>query len=325
MGLSKNNKDSQRLEKMLKNTLKKQRKCMLCETPAINSHLLQRKGVLNNIEDKGHIVQLRVNNSFKIKKEGLTKVEKVGINKAMAYKLFCNKHDTDVFKEIEKKPLDVNDYKSNLLFAYRALCSELHKKEISIDLNTRILNSSHFSTRHDYLKTIQYLTNQYKIGETQLKWYKKEFENEIFKKTENSNFIFKNVKVDYVPICASAIYSPIFEPHINNLIYGAKKRYDYLFINVIPQKNNLYIVLGYHKEQVNSYIKNYISEWENLKQIDLSKKLTDLVSTKIETWAISPDYFNQIDKSKIKALKDYWNKNGANLKISQRVNFDLFN
>lgn len=69
----------------------------------INSHLLQRHGVLDNIIEDGHMYELRVRDIFKWSKDVPPVVfKKVGLNDAISYPLFCNHHDTELFLDIEK-------------------------------------------------------------------------------------------------------------------------------------------------------------------------------------------------------------------------------
>jgi hypothetical protein len=54
-----------------------------------------------------------------------------------------------------------------------------------------------------------------------------------------------------------------------------------VFIHVVPYKNQLYVIAGYHKEHTNKWIENYIALWKGLDQINLELKLTDLFAAKI--------------------------------------------
>lgn len=103
--------DKEHIEKMRilqiirKNALNMNWKCMVdgCPEKTINSHLLQRHGVLDNIIEDGHMYELRVRDIFKWSKDVPPVVfKKVGLNDAISYPLFCNHHDTELFLDIEK-------------------------------------------------------------------------------------------------------------------------------------------------------------------------------------------------------------------------------
>lgn len=319
----KNDSPKIRLGKMLKNTVNKKRECILCDNLAINSHLLQKNGILSHIQDKGHVKQLKFNDIYKSNEEDGIIISNVGLKKAMTYKVFCNSHDTEIFKEIESTEINLENYRTNILLTYRALCAEIIKKDISIEYINKIKNASYFKLQFDFLKNIEFTLNENLKSRKELIWYKNELENEISNE-ENENFVFKTFKLKHIPICASAIYSPAFEPHINKIVFKNKERLDYISINLIPLKENLYLSLGYHKKQNNHWITDYINSWENVEDNEVTTKVTEIVSTKIENWAISPIYYDNIDKNEINKFKRYWNENYYNINVNQKIDFDIF-
>lgn len=81
--------DKEQIEKMRilqiirKNALNMNWQCMVdgCTEDAINSHLLQRHGVLDNIIENGHMYELRIRDVFKWRKDVPPVVfKKVGLN-----------------------------------------------------------------------------------------------------------------------------------------------------------------------------------------------------------------------------------------------------
>ena len=92
-----------------KNVKHKQWECLIdgCSEIAINSHLIQQNGLLNNISINGHLIELRMRDAFKWNKEESPIVfQQIGIRKALSYKVFCNKHDTQIFKPIESNNVE---------------------------------------------------------------------------------------------------------------------------------------------------------------------------------------------------------------------------
>ena len=175
--------DKEHIEKMRilqiirKNALNMNWKCMVdgCPEKTINSHLLQRHGVLDNIIEDGHMYELRVRDIFKWSKDVPPVVfKKVGLNDAISYPLFCNHHDTELFLDIEKNDPDVDDYRSQLLFSYRSVCAEMRKKEIEIDVNQRQLRSRILNLDSFYLKEC---IRGLEIGIKDLKFYEEQLLN----------------------------------------------------------------------------------------------------------------------------------------------------
>ncbi|MGY5351070.1 hypothetical protein ACXGQW_00615 [Wenyingzhuangia sp. IMCC45533] len=313
------------LQNMFKNARTKKHKCLICEENSINSHLLQKNGILNFISSNNHIIQIKGNDFFKAEKEGIISIKPIGINNAMSYPLFCNSHDTDVFAPIETKEHSLNDYSSHLLFSYRSLCAEVRKKMINVDLFERIKNSSQFGTNFQFLEMAKSQIEANTMGIQDLNWYKDVMELEINNSYNTTDYIFEKIDYDFIPISASAVYSPINPTeHTLEVLKDSEKVLNYIFINLIPQEDKLTLIIGYHKSKADNWIKEYITSWKKLSGVDFEKKLTDLFATKIETWAISPDYWNELETKNIKAFKEYWNDNGNNLRITQSVNFNLF-
>lgn len=313
------------LQTIFKNARTKKHRCLLCDEYSINSHLLQKNGILNFISTENHIIQIKGNDFFRAEKEGIMSIKAIGINNAMSYQLFCNSHDTKVFAPIETEAHSLNSYKSHLLFSYRSLCAEIRKKMINVDLFERIKNSSHFKINFELLEMSQLQIKANSMGIQDLNWYKEVLELEINNSYCTTDYIFEKIDYEFIPISASAVYSPINpEEHTLEVLEDAEKILNYIFINLIPQEDKLTLIIGYHKLKTDSWIEEYITSWKNLSGLDLEKKLTDLFATKIETWAISPNYWDKLKARNIRAFNEYWNENGNNLRITQNIDFNLF-
>lgn len=318
-------KDFKVFEDIFKKAHEKKYKCLLCSEDAINSHLLQKNGILNLISSNGHVIQLDSKGFFLADDEGILDVKLLGINKAMSYPIFCNYHDTEIFSPIEKLELNLADYQSQLLFSYRALCSELTKKNINVETFETLKASNHFTHMPPLLHLFQIELAGNKIGIKSIEWYKDNFEIEINDSTSEQNFIFEKIEYDFMPISASAAYSPI-DPAIHTGSYFSNPNnvLNYIFINLIPQADRITLLLGYHKNKSDKWIVDYINSWKHLTEIQFQNKLTDLFTTKIETWTVSPEYFSTFKPQNVALFKEYWNNNGSNLKIGQSINFNLF-
>ena len=58
----------------------------------------------------------------------------VGVNNVYTFPGFCSIHDSSIFKTIESiETLDLQDKEQQSLFAYRGLCQEIRRKEISTE------------------------------------------------------------------------------------------------------------------------------------------------------------------------------------------------
>src|SRR5436190_16641801 len=120
------------IAQITKNLKNKKWNCLIdgCDEVAINSHLIQQNGLLSNITYNGHLVELKMMDANKWDNKKLPfEFGTVGIKQALSHKVFCNKHDTEIFKPIEKDDENFDSYEAFLLFSYRAVCAEIRKKE----------------------------------------------------------------------------------------------------------------------------------------------------------------------------------------------------
>lgn len=271
--------------------------CPGCCERAINSHLLQRNGILNHIAKNGHLYEIRREDFFKWHTNGPVKIKKIGIQQALSFPLFCSKHDTEIYKPIEESVVDFDDYKSQLLFSYRAACSELFKKR-SNQIRYEFLPEG--CAKNESIEGTE-------KGIKDLLYYKYLFEDEL--KKSQGKFSFLHVSYPFIGVCASAAvsYEPIdFDKERSVMIAVKKKVWDGFFINVIPQKESLEVIIGYHNNHVNSDMLRYIESWKGLSFNKLQNKLTDLFCAKIESWSMSPDVFEHMSEGKKKWMMDVW-------------------
>lgn len=94
----------------------------------IEAHSIQRKNVLEKIALDGHVYNFRADLPELIKNAGILMPQKIGLNSASVFTGFCNYHDTETFKPIEKERIQICD-EHVFLIAYRALCKEIYAKK----------------------------------------------------------------------------------------------------------------------------------------------------------------------------------------------------
>ena len=303
-----------------KNLKKKKWKCIIdsCEDHSINSHLLQQNGILNMIAEDNHVIEVKAIDSFKWSKvtSPLT-FKRVSIKKALSLNLYCNKHDSDIFKPAETLPLNLNNYITHLLYSYRFVCAEIRKKEYNIETYERLLKSStlygilpeeHFNT---FLKGSR-------DGIKYLKVYKQSMEDEL--NGADKNFEFTVIQYPLIKVYCSGGFN-IYETHQTPLEEVPLK---YVFIHIIPDEKYLNIIVGYHKEHVKKSIIDYVESWVDLSPTELEHRLTDLFATRIENWGLSPEIYKELNKGTEKAFIKYFGENSLNHLDGQIVDFNLF-
>jgi hypothetical protein len=111
-------------------------KCFIedCNQPAIQSHLIQRRGILSNIITNGHLYEV----AFLNYPNSHYCIKKVGWKDALTFSGFCAQHDSKLFEPIEKNNINFDDYHSLLLLSYRPLLHEYRLKEDLINAFTKM-------------------------------------------------------------------------------------------------------------------------------------------------------------------------------------------
>jgi hypothetical protein len=207
-----------------------------CNEKAINSHILQKNGVLSNIESQGHVYEIKPLDVFKwseLNFGAISFFKRLSISQVHCYPTLCNLHDTQIFHSIETHPLNFSNYKINLLFAFRTLLSMIRKEEIVLKKENRIVNSKVIRANKASDSVIN-ISNQNICVIEELLTLRQEqlskFQEDIQNGTQNFNYI--ELSYPFKEVYSSSIHlSP------NNL--------EHIYINIIPYDGNCKILIFY--------------------------------------------------------------------------------
>ncbi|MDO6761408.1 hypothetical protein Q4566_14445 [Tamlana sp. 2_MG-2023] len=291
------------ISKISEEESKRKRNCIIdnCNEKAINSHLLQRNGILKNIAFNGHLVERKVKDPYKWTANGeITEFKEIGLKKAFSLPLLCSNHDSEIFKPIETPPLDFNNYKAQLLLSYRVTLAEIRKKEIVLDTFTRILTLKEVNVR-DKANQVAFVTGT-KLGINDLNIFKNLLKTEI--ENPKQEFHFEYFEFPKFEVYASAIFSPPKTFSFNSS--NPDKTYEQVFIHIIPLDDGLKVITGYHKNYVNRYIKKFIKSWRKTNNNNLSEKITQVFCKDIENWGTSPNMYKSMSSDNIKKFNKYF-------------------
>lgn len=308
-----------------KNVNNKDWECLFsdCSNSSINSHFLQQNGVLDIIADNGHIYELKKNNLFQMEKKGEFGFYKIGVNKGFSLPLFCKEHDCSIFKPIETENHSFNNYKTQLLFSYRACCNEIRRKQRIFEINNRIINSNRLQNR--FVKEITASQNNgLKLGIQDLHYFRKYFENDLVDLNSSKSFTFYTYTLPKFDLCVSGTFSPIDLSDLSKNYMEQEEPLDTIFLNLIPTENNLKMIIGYHNNHVNQWIENYVNSWHITNDSEVMKMLTELLSTRMNSWCLSPRLYSQFSQQTINKFLNYWNNNYMNIDYDQHTDFNLF-
>lgn len=291
--------------------------CNNCSAIAINSHLLQRNGILNILAEQNHLYEIRPKSYFEWDEITLPIIfNRVGINQALSNDIFCNNHDTSLFNDIESGNVDYSQYKTGLLLSYRAVCCEIRKKEKNIEFWNRILKAKSLSVHYSAMASRSIAGNQ--IGIDDLTEYKKLIELDLSGQI-NENFVFICYEYPLLKLYASSTMS-----YDDNCDINHDKIWDGAFFHLIPTPIHSYIILGYHKKHSNTHLEQYVQSWRDLSAEELGYKLTEIFATRVESWGMSPSLYRELSKNNIQKFLEYFGEHALDYGINQKVDFNLF-
>lgn len=159
-----------------------------CFEDAINSHTIQKRGPLAAISEKSHVYFFAPESSY----TGNINPEKISWNKASTFSGCCNKHDSDLFKDVEQKPFS-GSMKQCLLIGYRSVSHELYKKQALIEfykeMGMRIDKGRNLEGQIRAQLTIRNAIEQNSRSKDELTQLKEDFESCLFH-TKRERFLY---------------------------------------------------------------------------------------------------------------------------------------
>ena len=309
-----------------RNSKNKSRECLVdgCEKTSIKSHALQKNGILKQISEKNHLYQFSNVPPFQKAVKGNFELSRIGINDVYTFPGFCKDHDSSIFKPIEKNKFDIESDESINLFSYRALCQEIRRKEIALDIAKKMIETNY------NIALIVYMTD-YKTGLINglknLYFFKKELENDL--ENPKGKFIHRICEIPKTEICISAplnIYdenNELSKTHDNN---GKVLNNPFVtsFVNLFPYQDKSYLMITLSKDFPCYWTENLFNEFRNLKHQKHLKLISDLITTRFEFWCISPKLKNTLSKNKITEMIDIWSDEVLNFDSIIETEFNVF-
>ncbi len=292
------------IETIIRRATNAKRKCLFdgCSETAIYSHLLQKNGIINQISENNQVYQLH---SDGYSKTGLL-FKLYSIKEAFVFPGFCSQHDNDIFKEIESTNIQYIDYRTQLLFAYRALMNEKRKKEVIIDWEGRILNSFKLKLflSPDALEIFSEHSKNTWLGIKDGDFYENIFLLNI-KDNALRDFSFMTYELPKIGLCVSAVFSyeTSLEIVAHNNSYKAEKPLTDIFVNIMPILDKTIVIFGcltIHKE----VCWDYISGFNTGDTKSSLKRISDLLICQVENWLCSPTIYKTLIKPKEREIID---------------------
>ncbi|MXS71579.1 hypothetical protein GSF70_10150 [Flavobacteriaceae bacterium W22] len=289
-----------------------------CNEKSINSHILQRKGILDKISTNSHLWTFR-NNHQKNELE----FKRVGLKKAFAFHCFCNHHDTELFKEIETTDIDFTKYRTMLLFTLRVLYDEIYKKIVFVETCELILD-----TNSDLFDKEVLITDieDGKLAISDLKRIEQKIILDLEQNTEH--FVFKKRDIPRIDFCVSTFFTYDTTEEIEKLEEESGRkldRYTEMFISIFPYQQGNILLMGYEKID-DVKVKDYFDEFFIEENPELCyKKITNLLIFNCENKVFGDQFYSEkiegIESKHIEATEFMLDKNNKNERTSFEINF----
>ncbi len=265
-----------------------------CEKPSINSHILQKSGILNQISKEGHVWEKKIN----LFSAETFFFEKSGLNTVFSFNCFCQSHDTELFQKIENEKINFDDYNSCLLFTIRTIYNEIYRKEVIVE-QLKFLMKSERSAELSLELMIGFMEQQL-LGISDLQNNVQDIWEDYY--TGTQNFIFQYRKLTKIDICLSGFYN--YETTLEMMNYSVENgkdmnRISEVFINFFPYNNQSILLMGYNRKDAVK-LKPYVNTFFKESEAKVQTKLTNLLMFACETWVVSENLYN----SKIRKVED---------------------
>lgn len=288
-----------------------------CSDNSINSHILQRNGILTPLIDDGFIMQMEINpyedppNFFKRK----------SAKQAFAFNCFCSVHDDQIFKPIEVHPIDFELYENRLLFLVRSKYNEKFRKLVVLDILDKVI--SHFKDNGN-LTAVQYYEQKRaftQLGLGDIKNYEDLIWKDLNKGSES--LIIERREIDFLPICMASFfdYETTNETNAYRLANGKEmEELSSIFITAFPYDNRSQMILAYKKSDEVT-LKHYVNTFLKESQKRIERKLTNLMLFQCETWVMSEEFY----KTRIKCCDGFFDYAAqfSNSNLNERINVNL--
>lgn len=312
-----------KMEKHRKKAKKASRKCCYpnCSEKAISSHLLQKNGILTRLTDAtNHLFQMGIN-PFK---SPPFQFEPIGYNDALTFPGFCSRHDNQLFNHIEGNIIHYNDYKTQLLFSYRAVMNEMRKKEYIHDFYASISEDNEImdNVPGDFIYAIMESMMGLEHGIDDERFYASQLLNNLDNETDE-DFIFHTIYIPRVDVCACGVFTyETTEELMQSTSQDIFKPLTEIYFNLLPEKKHSIIIIGCHKEKL-PICKDYLFSFAQQDKKQVLKLVSNVLINQLENWLCSKKFFNQNITGREQQIMEY-SMNATNGRVkNERIDIPL--
>jgi hypothetical protein len=252
-------------------------------------------------------------------------IKSESINDALAFPCFCAKHDDRIFKEIENRGIDFENWRHLHLLCYRVELSERRKKEINIRYIEMVLDDPNLkcNVNRSILKRM-IRGNRLGIGDS----YKtiRDINNDL-KSNEQITLFHYGKKLKHTGLCIAGVFNLETTADQISRVEITGYPYDYLspiFIHLIPiSQTEDYVIISYEKHmetRVKTYLNAFFEDSEN----DLLKQVSDLMFLQVENWVCSFDFYDKYIANRKALIESLISKTVTIKDENKSLDFNIF-
>jgi hypothetical protein len=287
-------------------SLNKNRVCFEqgCNKNAIDSHILQKNGIISNISERGHVVECVID---PFQNDNQLRFKPSGINEVFTFKGFCQDHDNMLFKEIEKYEFDLTNYKHQLLFAYRTSVNETRKKETMLDFYNSLKTDPRISLPR---QLIEQSIIGYELGISDGDHTRQMLYNNIHYQSSH-DFLFYTIQLPLYEVCICGVYTFETTLEIKAMELFQSQKYKApltdVFVTFIPTEKESILSIGFMSGYNKSCDEFYKTLFENNDRKAILHHVSDIMLLQIENWIVSKTFYTEKIKNRESQIKSIIN------------------
>lgn len=270
---------------------------MQCDQPAIRAHSIQNSQTIALLEEENHVIGWQPRFS---KAGPEIELRQIGRNDASTFAGFCNKHDTDLFRPLDTRPLSIKDMEQLFLLAYRGITCELHAIMLGV-VQVQSLNIQRVERGAD-TRDASSLVGQKAVQQMLLSWatwrYRNSYYDEPLLSASFTGIEHEVIEMDNQPPClAASSFFTLKDVSLADNLVGAA-------INVLPVSNDRTVAIFSYPSQdrgtVRAALDRILSAQGQYQKYELSK----LILSRISNVLISPRHFKNWGESKANKITE---------------------
>ena len=280
----------------------KYQKCLepneTCNAKPIRAHSIQNSKVLEFLTNYGHVIMP----SLRHDSNGRPYIvfNRIGRNQATTFSGLCSKHDTEIFKPIEKSDVVVSNPEQAFLLAYRSVIKEAHA---CIETACKL--------QCGYIQRVKSGLSQKGIpdraGCQAVDFWFNAVDMHLYKRKYDEAYISKDFsRVSHVTI--------LFDKVLPSLAASALFSLDdidwpedvaRLALNIFPCKGKVIVLFSFLKEE-KSYVYQYIQRIIHSSGYYQKYLISKIILQHCQNLVLSPKFYNQMTNEQKKAVEEFF-------------------